>query len=191
MPEEPASRRHRRPSSPTPAQRQNAAVSLRPRSPARFPNFSHKFDGLPPRERHVRLAKMEEELPNPTHPVVTTHPARCSASPSSANGSILDKNFPASEITWKEGRSKACSLCGVADDWRAIVPCCSPAIAVRAAILLNVDRTRDCRTMVLFAEDDLESPENGTTGEATTRPLRADAELPLIKHGLGIDAVAD
>jgi taurine dioxygenase len=40
-----------------------------------FQNFRHKFDDLPPRERHERLAKMEEELPNPTHPVVTTHPA--------------------------------------------------------------------------------------------------------------------
>ena len=40
-----------------------------------FQNFRHKFDGLPIRERHERLAKMEEELPNPTHPVVTTHPA--------------------------------------------------------------------------------------------------------------------
>lgn len=40
-----------------------------------FRNFRHKFDGLPIRERHERLAKMEEELPNPTHPVVTTHPA--------------------------------------------------------------------------------------------------------------------
>ena len=37
--------------------------------------FRHKFDDLPPRERHERLAKMEEELPNPKHPVVTTHPA--------------------------------------------------------------------------------------------------------------------
>ncbi len=40
-----------------------------------FRNFRHKFDTLPIRERHERLAKMEEELPNPTHPVVTTHPA--------------------------------------------------------------------------------------------------------------------
>jgi taurine dioxygenase len=40
-----------------------------------FQNFRHKFDDLPARERHERLAKMEEELPNPTHPVVTTHPA--------------------------------------------------------------------------------------------------------------------
>ncbi len=40
-----------------------------------FQNFRHKFDNLPIRERHERLAKMEEELPNPTHPVVTTHPA--------------------------------------------------------------------------------------------------------------------
>ncbi len=39
-----------------------------------FQNFRHKFDDLPPRERHERLAQMEEELPNPTHPVVTTHP---------------------------------------------------------------------------------------------------------------------
>jgi taurine dioxygenase len=39
-----------------------------------FINFRHKFDHLPIRERHERLAQMEEELPNPTHPVVTTHP---------------------------------------------------------------------------------------------------------------------
>jgi taurine dioxygenase len=39
-----------------------------------FQNFRRKFDGLPPRERHERLAAMEEELPNPTHPVVFTHP---------------------------------------------------------------------------------------------------------------------
>lgn len=40
-----------------------------------FVPFRRKFDGLPPRERHERLAAMEVELPNPTHPVVTTHPA--------------------------------------------------------------------------------------------------------------------
>ncbi|MGA2394452.1 MAG: TauD/TfdA family dioxygenase [Candidatus Lustribacter sp.] len=40
-----------------------------------FIPFRRKFDGLPARERHERLAAMEEELPNPTHPVVTTHPA--------------------------------------------------------------------------------------------------------------------
>lgn len=40
-----------------------------------FQNFRRKFDDLPPCERHERLAKMEEELPNPVHPVVTTHPA--------------------------------------------------------------------------------------------------------------------
>lgn len=39
-----------------------------------FQNFRHKFDHLPPRERHEKLAAMEEELPNPTHPVVRTHP---------------------------------------------------------------------------------------------------------------------
>jgi taurine dioxygenase len=39
-----------------------------------FINFRHKFDHLPIRERHERLAQMEEELPNPTHPVITTHP---------------------------------------------------------------------------------------------------------------------
>jgi taurine dioxygenase len=39
-----------------------------------FKNFRHKFDHLPPRERHARLAEMEEELPNPAHPVVRTHP---------------------------------------------------------------------------------------------------------------------
>ncbi len=40
-----------------------------------FKPFRHKFDGLPTRERHARLADMEEELPNPTHPVVRTHPS--------------------------------------------------------------------------------------------------------------------
>jgi taurine dioxygenase len=40
-----------------------------------FVPFRRKFDDLPPRERHERLAAMEAELPNPTHPVVTTHPA--------------------------------------------------------------------------------------------------------------------
>ena len=39
-----------------------------------FQNFRHKFDDLPPRERHQKLAEMEEELPNPAHPVVRTHP---------------------------------------------------------------------------------------------------------------------
>ncbi|HXE27024.1 MAG TPA: TauD/TfdA family dioxygenase [Stellaceae bacterium] len=39
-----------------------------------FKNFRHKFDHLPPRERHLKLAEMEEELPNPAHPVVRTHP---------------------------------------------------------------------------------------------------------------------
>lgn len=39
-----------------------------------FKNFRHKFDDLPPREKHAKLAQMEEELPNPAHPVVRTHP---------------------------------------------------------------------------------------------------------------------
>ncbi len=39
-----------------------------------FKPFRRKFDALPTRERHARLAEMEEELPNPTHPVVRTHP---------------------------------------------------------------------------------------------------------------------
>jgi taurine dioxygenase len=39
-----------------------------------FVPFRRKFDALPPRERHAKLAEMEEELPNPTHPVVRTHP---------------------------------------------------------------------------------------------------------------------
>ncbi|HUZ75585.1 MAG TPA: TauD/TfdA family dioxygenase [Stellaceae bacterium] len=39
-----------------------------------FKNFRHKFDHLPARERHAKLAQMEEELPNPVHPVVRTHP---------------------------------------------------------------------------------------------------------------------
>jgi taurine dioxygenase len=40
-----------------------------------FQNFRHKFDHLPPRAKHEKLAAMEEELPNPVHPVVRTHPA--------------------------------------------------------------------------------------------------------------------
>ncbi|HXR86388.1 MAG TPA: TauD/TfdA family dioxygenase [Stellaceae bacterium] len=39
-----------------------------------FKNFRHKFDHLPPKERHAKLAEMEEELPNPAHPLVRTHP---------------------------------------------------------------------------------------------------------------------
>jgi taurine dioxygenase len=39
-----------------------------------FKNFRHKFDDLPSRERHAKLAQMEEELPNPVHPLVRTHP---------------------------------------------------------------------------------------------------------------------
>lgn len=39
-----------------------------------FKPFRHKFDHLPIRERHQKLAEMEEELPSPAHPVVRTHP---------------------------------------------------------------------------------------------------------------------
>lgn len=39
-----------------------------------FINFRHKFDDLPARERHAKLAEMEEELPNPVHPLIRTHP---------------------------------------------------------------------------------------------------------------------
>jgi taurine dioxygenase len=39
-----------------------------------FINFRHKFDRLPVRERHAKLAEMEEELPNPVHPLIRTHP---------------------------------------------------------------------------------------------------------------------
>lgn len=39
-----------------------------------FTIFRAKFADLPPRERHAKLAEMEEELPNPTHPVVRRHP---------------------------------------------------------------------------------------------------------------------
>jgi taurine dioxygenase len=39
-----------------------------------FKNFRHKFDHLQPRDKHAKLAEMEEELPNPVHPVVRTHP---------------------------------------------------------------------------------------------------------------------
>jgi len=39
-----------------------------------FKPFRHKFDGLPVQERYRKLAEMEERLPNPTHPMVRTHP---------------------------------------------------------------------------------------------------------------------
>ena len=39
-----------------------------------FQNFRHKYDNLPPRERHAKLAEMEERFPNPAHPVIRTHP---------------------------------------------------------------------------------------------------------------------
>lgn len=39
-----------------------------------FKPFRNKFNHLPVRERHQRLAEMEEQLPQPTHPVVRTHP---------------------------------------------------------------------------------------------------------------------
>jgi taurine dioxygenase len=39
-----------------------------------FQNFRHKFDALPPSERHAKLAEMEERLPNPVIPVVQEHP---------------------------------------------------------------------------------------------------------------------
>ena len=39
-----------------------------------FKPFRHKFDRLPPSERHAKLAEMEERFPNPIHPVVRTHP---------------------------------------------------------------------------------------------------------------------
>ena len=39
-----------------------------------FTIFRRKFDSLPLKERHEKLAEMEAELPNPTHPVVRTHP---------------------------------------------------------------------------------------------------------------------
>lgn len=39
-----------------------------------FQNFRRKFDALPPRERHAKLAEMEEKLPNPVIPIVQVHP---------------------------------------------------------------------------------------------------------------------
>ncbi len=39
-----------------------------------FKPFRHKFDSLPIPEKHKRLAEMEEQLPNPSHPMVRTHP---------------------------------------------------------------------------------------------------------------------
>lgn len=39
-----------------------------------FKPFRRRFAGLPTKERHAKLAEFEELYPNPTHPVVTTHP---------------------------------------------------------------------------------------------------------------------
>ncbi len=39
-----------------------------------FKPFRRRFAGLPVRERHAKLAEFEELYPNPTHPVITTHP---------------------------------------------------------------------------------------------------------------------
>ena len=39
-----------------------------------FKPFRRRFAGLPIKERHARLAEFEEQYPNPTHPVITTHP---------------------------------------------------------------------------------------------------------------------
>jgi len=39
-----------------------------------FKPFRRKFDHLPTAEKHRRLAEMEEQLPNPAHPLVRTHP---------------------------------------------------------------------------------------------------------------------
>lgn len=39
-----------------------------------FKPFRNKFNHLPAAERHAKLAEMEDELPNPTHPVIRTHP---------------------------------------------------------------------------------------------------------------------
>ena len=39
-----------------------------------FRNFRHKYADLPPDERHARLAELEQAYPNPTHPVIRTHP---------------------------------------------------------------------------------------------------------------------
>jgi taurine dioxygenase len=37
-------------------------------------NFRRKYDHLPLRERHQKIAELEEEFPNPIIPVVQTHP---------------------------------------------------------------------------------------------------------------------
>jgi taurine dioxygenase len=39
-----------------------------------FNNFRRKFDHLPLRERHQKIAELEEQLPNPVIPVVQIHP---------------------------------------------------------------------------------------------------------------------
>lgn len=39
-----------------------------------FKHFRRKFDNLSSRERHEKLAKLEDDYPNPAHPVVRTHP---------------------------------------------------------------------------------------------------------------------
>jgi hypothetical protein len=43
---------------------------------------------------------------------------------------------------------------------------------------------------MLFAKHHFEILEYRTAGEAAARPLRADAELPLIEHGFALTTVA-
>jgi hypothetical protein len=43
---------------------------------------------------------------------------------------------------------------------------------------------------MFFAHHQLEMLEYGATSETAARPLRANAKLPLVEHGLGIRAVA-
>jgi hypothetical protein len=55
---------------------------------------------------------------------------------------------------------------------------------------LHVDRTRDLGAIMLSAKHHFEKIEYGTAGEATTRPLRGDAALPLVEHGFALPTVA-